>query len=144
MNIAIREHNNDILFLHKLVPGPSDRSYGVEVARLAGVPMPVVHRAKAILAALERSRESGRKNLVAASLTLPGMDLDPAPATETAANTGQTPRQRQEAMPPHPLLRLLERLEPDELSPLAALKLLMDWKRRWGTGKTAPPPAGDA
>lgn len=145
MNIAIREHNNDILFLHKLVPGPSDRSYGVEVARLAGVPVPVVHRAKAILAALERSRESGRKNLVAASLTLPGMNLNPAPAREAAGNTGQPARQTPEAAPPHPLCRLLEQLEPEELSPLEALKLLMDWKQRWGTGRAGPttPSAGD-
>ncbi|MDE5879569.1 MAG: DNA mismatch repair protein MutS, partial [Desulfovibrio sp.] len=127
MNIAIREHNNDILFLHKLVPGPSDRSYGVEVARLAGVPVPVVQRARGILAALEQSRESGRKNLVAASLLLPGLDVSPTgarpPETETPSRAPHIP---------HPLLGELERLEPEELSPLAALKLLMEWKARWG------------
>ncbi|MBD5627121.1 MAG: DNA mismatch repair protein MutS [Desulfovibrio sp.] len=138
MNIAIREHNNDILFLHKLVPGPSDRSYGVEVARLAGVPVPVVHRARDILAALERSRESGRKNLVSASLLLPGLEqvrpLPPEAPVGAAAEKAPPP--------PHPLLRQLEQLEPEELSPLAALKLLMDWKQRWGTGEPDAP-AGD-
>ena len=72
MNIAIREYNNDILFLHKLVPGPSDRSYGVEVARLAGVPVPVVQRARAILGGLERGREGARKAVSVASMSLPG------------------------------------------------------------------------
>ncbi|MBD5648073.1 MAG: DNA mismatch repair protein MutS [Desulfovibrio sp.] len=130
MNIAIREHNNDILFLHKLVPGPSDRSYGVEVARLAGVPVPVVQRARAILSALEKSRESGRKNLVAASLTLPGVDMA-GPASGSADNH-EAQDDRTKTAPPHPLLRLLGELSPEELSPLEALKLLMEWKQRWG------------
>ena len=131
MNIAIREHNNDILFLHKLVPGPSDRSYGVEVARLAGVPVPVVQRARAILSALERSRESGRKNLVAASLTLPGVDMAAAPVS-AGSTPGAPPEAVCEPTPRHPLLLRLEQLNPEELSPLDALKLLMEWKQRWG------------
>ena len=140
MNIAIREHNNDILFLHKLVPGPSDRSYGVEVARLAGVPVPVVHRARDILAALEKSRESGRKNLVAASLLLPGLEQGRPAPNETGAGTAA---EAVAPAKPHPLLRQLEELEPEELSPLDALKLLMDWKNRWGAGEPpAPPGAG--
>ena len=130
MNIAIREHNNDILFLHKLVPGPSDRSYGVEVARLAGVPVPVVQRARDILGALEKSRENGRKNLVAASLTLPGVDM--AGSASTGAENSAAPNGRSESALPHPLLRQLGELSPEEMSPLDALKLLMEWKQRWG------------
>lgn len=126
MNIAIREHNNDILFLHKLVPGPSDRSYGIEVARLAGVPAAVIQRARAILFALERSRESGRKNLVAASLTLPGIVL-------TGQATGQSADAAPDAKPRHPLLQQLEQLEPEKLSPRDARKLLLAWKASWGT-----------
>lgn len=145
MNIAIREHNNDILFLHKLVPGPSDRSYGVEVARLAGVPVPVVHRARAILAALERSREIGHKNLVAASLALPGMNLNRSPMVEPPAGDIRARRQAPAAETPHPLLLLLEQLEPEALSPLEALKLLIDWKNRWGKPRAEiSPSTGDA
>ena len=59
MNIAIREHGGDIVFLRRLVPGPSDRSYGIEVAKLAGVPSPVVQRARKILEVLESSRAGG-------------------------------------------------------------------------------------
>ena len=52
-SVSAREHNGDVVFLHKLVKGPASRSYGVAVARLAGLPEPVLARAKAILATLE-------------------------------------------------------------------------------------------
>ncbi|MBO4301140.1 MAG: DNA mismatch repair protein MutS [Desulfovibrio sp.] len=125
MNIAIREHNNDILFLHKLVPGPSDRSYGVEVARLAGVPGPVVQRARVILAGLERGRESARRTVVSA-VALPGMDM-PAPKNSAPPELPTTALHTE-----HPVVQLLRDLQPEELSPMAALKLLMEWKTLWG------------
>ena len=53
-HVAAREWKDDIIFLRKIVPGRSDRSYGIQVARLAGLPQPVVDRAREILAALER------------------------------------------------------------------------------------------
>jgi DNA mismatch repair protein MutS len=53
-HVAAREWKDDIIFLRKIVPGRSDRSYGIQVARLAGLPAPVVNRAREILAALER------------------------------------------------------------------------------------------
>ena len=52
-NVAVREWNEDIIFLHKILPGPADKSYGIQVARLAGLPRPVVERAKFILSHLE-------------------------------------------------------------------------------------------
>ena len=52
--MAAREWKDDIIFLRKIVPGRSDRSYGIQVARLAGLPQPVVDRAREILSALER------------------------------------------------------------------------------------------
>src|ERR1700694_603456 len=53
-HVAAREWKEDIIFLHKIVPGRSDRSYGVQVARLAGLPRQVIDRAREILGALER------------------------------------------------------------------------------------------
>ncbi len=53
-HVAAREWQDDIVFLHKIVPGRSDRSYGIQVARLAGMPAAVITRARAILEALER------------------------------------------------------------------------------------------
>lgn len=52
-NVAVREWNEEIIFLHKILPGAADKSYGIQVARLAGLPTPVLHRAKAILSHLE-------------------------------------------------------------------------------------------
>jgi len=52
-NVAVREWNDEIIFLHKILPGAADKSYGIQVARLAGLPKPVVERAKAILSHLE-------------------------------------------------------------------------------------------
>lgn len=54
-NVAVREWNDQIIFLHKIVPGTADKSYGIQVARLAGVPKPVLTRAKEILSNLEES-----------------------------------------------------------------------------------------
>ena len=133
MNIAIREYNNDILFLHKLVPGPSDRSYGVEVARLAGVPGPVVHRARAILQGLERGRENARKTVVSA-VSLPGLTLpEPVKKEPELPEIAAAPPRAE-----HPLVLLLRELNPDELSPLDALRLLMEWKKLWSDSPDAP------
>src|SRR5207245_2437578 len=53
-NVAVREHEGEIVFLHRIVPGGADQSYGIHVARLAGVPAPVLERSRAILAFLEQ------------------------------------------------------------------------------------------
>ena len=126
MNIAISEYSGDILFLHKLVPGPADRSYGVEVARLAGVPGPVVQRARAILTNLERGRDVARKAVVSA-VCLPGIDLpETGPEEDMPVLQAAPPRSE------HPVIELLRQIEPEELSPLDALKTLMEWKKLWG------------
>lgn len=90
MNIAIREWNGEIVFLRRLIPGPSDRSYGIEVARLAGVPQPVVQRAREILAQLEQNKGSSPVRQVMPNL-LPGIQLPeakPKKAVEEVARCG--------------------------------------------------------
>jgi len=57
-HVAVREWNDEIVFLHKVQPGGTDRSYGIQVARLAGLPAPVIARSKALLAELEGSRSA--------------------------------------------------------------------------------------
>lgn len=70
MNIAVGSYDSkEILFLHRLLPGPSDKSYGVEVARLAGIPYPVVQRARDILKELEQERSH-----IQVKLKLPGLN----------------------------------------------------------------------
>ena len=54
-NVAVREWNDDVIFLRKIVPGPADQSYGIQVARLAGLPEPILKRAREILRNLENS-----------------------------------------------------------------------------------------
>jgi DNA mismatch repair protein MutS len=117
-NIAVREFKGDIIFLRRLVPGPADKSYGIEVAKLAGVPRGVVERAREILAELERARAGGpgASRAVAARQTLlPGL----APERSEPPETGE-----------HPLVAELRSLALDKLTPLAALTLLHDWKER--------------
>ncbi len=137
MNIAICEHGGEVLFLHRLVPGPSDRSYGVEVARLAGVPMPVVQRARDILAQLEKKSAENHKQgkrdpspIINAS-TLPGLDLPAkeqtldAPPKLPHIDGGSEPEE-------HPLVRIIKDCDPEHLSPMDALQKIIEWKMLWG------------
>ena len=59
-NVAVREYGEDIIFLRQIVPGPSDRSYGIHVAKLAGLPQEVLNRAKDLLELLERTGDAQR------------------------------------------------------------------------------------
>ncbi len=120
MNIAIRESNGEILFLHKLIPGPADKSYGVEVARLAGVPYPVVQRARVILQNLEKDRSGARARVFnAASLSLPGLEHLGAAKSADA---------KLDALGKNPAVKKLLDLAPENINPdlsreiLAALK----------------------
>lgn len=124
LNIAVKEFKGDIVFLRRLVPGPADKSYGIEVARLAGVPRAVVSRAKEILASLEEKSQNERRALAALQCqpTLPG--LAPRQTPEQAP----VPEQSQ-----HPLLQTICELDVDVLTPLEALTLINRWKTDLGT-----------
>jgi DNA mismatch repair protein MutS len=54
LTIDVREHNNEIIFMHSIVPGVASRSYGIHVAKMAGMPESVVARAESVLSALEQ------------------------------------------------------------------------------------------
>ena len=64
-NVAVREYGDDVIFLRQIVPGAADRSYGIHVARLAGIPAPVLERAQTILELLEKSAETPREAIAA-------------------------------------------------------------------------------
>ncbi len=122
VNIAVKEWRGDIIFLRRLVPGPSDRSYGIEVARLAGVPGRVVQRAKDVLAGLEkkaRDAKAAQPERPSSQSLLPGITPDAGP--ETGPDAGE-----------HPLLQEIRNLKLDRITPLAAMNLLADWKGRLG------------
>jgi DNA mismatch repair protein MutS len=109
----VREWKGDVVFLHEVVPGAADRSYGVQVARLAGLPTPVIARAKTILAGLER----GEREKPAAKL------IEELPLFAAAASRPAAPAIA-EAEAPDPLRLALASIQPDELTPREALEAL--------------------
>jgi DNA mismatch repair protein MutS len=108
-SFSVRETRDTVLFLRKLKPGPADRSYGIAVAKLAGLPLPVIRRARQVLADFERSEAGGVLRLSGA-----------APAD--AALAADRP-------PDDPVLAELRDAELDRLSPLEALNLLARLQR---------------
>ena len=131
MNIAIKEWNNDIVFLRKLIPGPADKSYGVEVARLAGVPAHVVHRAKELLALLEENKGKAEKRVE--SVLLPGL----APPETSLTNQAQgkfssqnVEEEIEKALKENPVLKELAEINLNTLTPLDCMRLLFEWKEK--------------
>src|SRR5262249_53903753 len=114
-HVAVKEWNDEIIFLHKVRPGGTDRSYGIQVARLAGLPASVIDRAKTILAELQNERA----DLSAA--------LAPAPPGPEAAQLALFPTTAD------PLLQELAGLDVASLTPLQGLNLLADWQQRLKT-----------
>jgi DNA mismatch repair protein MutS len=113
-HVVVREWRDDIVFLRKVSPGRSDRSYGIQVARLAGLPISVVSRAREILVALERDElaRGGRPSLSGA----PGPSQRQLALFDAPAAT-------------HPVVDRLRGLDIDRLTPLEALTLLADLRR---------------
>ncbi len=112
-NVAVRESGDTVVFLHRLEPGGTDRSYGIHVAGLAGLPHRVVGRAREILAALE-----GEHRMV------PG---EPPPLSRDPGQLALFGDVRQD-----PMMAELESLDVNSLTPLEALNRLADFKRRAG------------
>ncbi|MBB2494656.1 DNA mismatch repair protein MutS [Aquipseudomonas ullengensis] len=112
VHLNATEHNERIVFLHHVLPGPASQSYGLAVAQLAGVPAPVIARAREHLARLETT-----------SL--------PHEAPRSVAGQPAAPMQNDLfATLPHPVLEELGKINPDDLTPRRALELLYTWKTR--------------
>jgi DNA mismatch repair protein MutS len=103
VHVAVREEEDRVVFLHRVTPGAADRSYGVAVAALAGVPEAVIARARRILAALEAGAS------LAEAAGAPAEEVADAPAAPDGARQ---------------LLERLAAVDPERLTPLAALDLL--------------------
>ncbi len=110
--MSIKEWQNDIVFLHSVVPGVAEKSYGIHVARLAGLPGPVISRAEAVLKVIESSGDSR-------SLKRP---IDDLPLFSVAPP--MPPARVEEPSPLEPLRNLLAQTDPDALTPRDALELL--------------------
>ena len=119
-NVGVREIGDQILFLYRMQPGGADRSYGIEVGRLAGLPHTVIARAREVLTLLEGEAE----HLVPA--------LAPAVARRRMASASMTSADQLAlfAGAPHEVIMALRELDTDTLTPLAALQALADFVER--------------
>ena len=116
--MAIKEWEDSIVFLHQVVAGASDRSYGIQVAKLAGLPHSVVERAFAVLQALEETDVKGvRAEALGLDLPLFATLTQPPPPT-AAAVSDAPPRGWAE------VLEVVSALDPDDMSPKEALDAL--------------------
>lgn len=110
--VAVEEFGDDIVWTHKVLPGGTDRSYGIHVARMAGVPSSVLNRSREILNELESKSEAPKA--IPASTQRLQMTLFEFEAP--------------------PVVKELQELDVNQLTPLDALRLLDDWKRKFGKG----------
>jgi len=106
-NVAVSEADNKVVFLHKIIPGGADRSYGIHVAQLAGLPSPVIQRANEIMAELEKT--SGR-----------AVKINPQSAQQVALFPET-----------NPLLDEIKGLDVNSLSPIEALNKLFEWQKKF-------------
>jgi len=106
-NVAVSEADGKVVFLHKIIPGGADRSYGIHVAQLAGLPAPVIQRAGEIMAELEKT--SGR-----------AVKIDPHAAQQAMLFPESSP-----------LLDELKNMDVNSLSPIEALNKLFEWQKKF-------------
>jgi len=109
LTTRVRERGEDVVFLRRIEAGVADRSYGIHVARMAGIPRPVLRRARQVLARLESASDSRRGWIDQDQLDL----FSPPPEPE-----------------PDPLIDEIRSLDPDDLTPRQALDLLYEWRGR--------------
>jgi DNA mismatch repair protein MutS len=109
--MKVKEWKGDVVFLHEVAPGAADRSYGIQVAKLAGLPAAVVSRARQVLDMLEKGDRARPVSIID---DLPLFAVKPAGMEEAVEN---------------PALKALEAINPDELSPKEALEKLYELKR---------------
>ena len=108
--MRVKEWQGEVVFLHEVVPGAADRSYGIQVAKLAGLPPSVIERAKLVLAQLEaEDRISPARRLIDDLPLFAAPRSAPAPQRDAALTA---------------LLEALAALHPDEMSPRDALEAL--------------------
>ena len=132
LRIAVKEQGEDIIFLRKIIPGGTDRSYGIQVARLAGLPVAVIERAKEVLHSLEQE-DLGRDMSAVAAGTDPSAGgrsalqsaTEPvSPRRSSVRHIAPTVQLSLFESTPHPVVEELLKLELDTLTPVEALMIL--------------------
>jgi len=113
MNVAVTEEGGKVVFLRKIVPGGADKSYGIHVAQLAGIPRPVIHRAEEILVELERKGDAKARRKAMQNIAVPAA----LQMTLFAAEQ-------------HPLIEEIKALAIDELTPIEAISKLYELQQK--------------
>ena len=113
MNVAVSEEEGHVVFLHKIVPGGADKSYGVHVAQLAGIPRPVIHRAEEILAELEQKGDAKARRKAMQEIATPAVMQMTLFASEQ-----------------NPLIEEIKQLAIDELTPIEAIGKLYELQQK--------------
>ena len=116
-NVAVKEWGGEIIFLRKIVEGGTNRSYGIQVARLAGLPQKVIDRAKEILSNLEKGE-------------LDAMGMPKIATTKIPTSKSKPPLQPSLFVQPDPIRSELKKIKPDQLTPLEALNILDELKKK--------------
>lgn len=113
-HLAVRESGDEVVFLHRLVPGSTDRSYGLHVARLAGLPSELLQEAERLLRRLEGE-----------GVRIAGRAPRPSPTryTQAVLLTAERPA-------PPPIEEALMSVDPERMTPIEALQFLTEWRRR--------------
>ncbi|MCX2522684.1 DNA mismatch repair protein MutS [Larsenimonas rhizosphaerae] len=109
VHLTAVEHGDSIVFMHKVEPGPASQSYGLQVAQLAGVPRPVIERARQKLDSLEQPARASTQDTQPAGMPHQGDIFDALP---------------------HPVIEALGQTDPDTLSPRDALALIYAWRQQ--------------
>jgi DNA mismatch repair protein MutS len=131
VHVTVKEWGDQVVFLHRIAEGAADRSYGIHVAQLAGLPAAVIARAREVLHELESER------------TVEHLDGGRAAGEERARGdqrlegAGAPADRSQQSLfggAAHPLQAELRALDPETLTPLEALNRLAEWKKKWGEG----------
>jgi DNA mismatch repair protein MutS len=113
MNVAVTEEQGHIVFLRKIVPGGADKSYGIHVAQLAGIPRPVIHRAEEILEELERKGDAKARRKAMKDMAMPTAWQMTLFASEN-----------------NPIVEEIKALAIDELSPIEAISKLYELQQK--------------
>jgi DNA mismatch repair protein MutS len=113
MNVAVTEEGGKVVFLRKIVPGGADKSYGVHVAQIAGIPRPVIHRAEEILVELERKGDAKARRKAMQDIVVP-----------TALQMTLFAAEQ------HPLIEEIKALAIDELTPIEAISKLYELQQK--------------
>ncbi|MDZ4391574.1 DNA mismatch repair protein MutS [Cypionkella sp.] len=113
--VTVKEWDGEVIFLHEVKKGAADRSYGVQVARLAGLPATVIERAKVVLEALESGEREGGSRQKALIDDLPLFRAMPAPAPKVVVKESKVEATLKDVLP-------------DELTPMQALRLVYELK----------------